>query len=159
MSVPAWLWSDIHTYIHTYVQDHSSEGQMSERVQASTSSKSDGSPDHEATSSAFQAFRLTDSGLQSQSSGLQTQGSCNSHADAATLCELRSQVGRLSQVNKGLQQEVEALTNSKRALYCLWKVPSMDRVSHNAPITPHHTLHESLPCHVTCKTNIVYLCW
>ena len=117
-------------------------------MQASTSSESDGSPDHEPSSSAAAAVSLP-------AAALQSEGTCNSHVDAATLCELRSQIGSLSQLNKGLQQEVEALTNSKNAMYCLWKVPSMEMVSNSAPIIPHHTLLESLQCHVTCKTSLI----
>lgn len=115
-------------------------------MQANTSSVSDGTSDNEASTSAAAAVCLP---------ALQSEGSCNSHADVATLCELRGQIGSLSQLKNGLQQEVAALTNSKKALYCLWKLPSMQMVSNSASITPHHTELEALPCHVTCKALLI----
>ena len=141
----------IHIYIRMHIYTHTLYSQAvyitcCECMQASTSNESNGSPNHETSSSAAAAVCPP---------APQSEGSCNSHADVATLCELRSQIGRLSQVNKGLQQEVAALTNSKKALYCLWKVPSMEMVSNSASITPHHTLLESVPCHVTCKALLI----
>lgn len=92
-------------------------------MQASTSNESNGSPDHELSKLAAAAVSLP---------VLHSKGPFKSHADAAILCELRSQIDSLSQVNKGLQQEVDTLTRDKQAQYKLWKVPTLDMVSVSA---------------------------
>jgi len=101
-------------------------------VQAITSSES-GSPDNEPSSSAAAAVSLP-------AAALQSEGSCSSQVHVATLCDLRSQVDSLSQLNTALQQEVKDLKWSRDVLYRQWKVPTMEMLSNMSPALPSYRI-------------------